>query len=100
MPLPADTAVDDEVPAALSLLAAADPANATAGALAAAFPPPPGAPPPAMPGPGGVFVPLPPVLVQGLGTSIPELGRSTAAADVEAINRIAVQIVSMMERPW
>jgi hypothetical protein len=60
----------------------------------------PGLPPPPPPVPGGVFVPLPPVLVQGLGTAIPELGRSTTAGDAEAINRIAVQIVSMMERPW
>jgi hypothetical protein len=60
----------------------------------------PGLPPPPPPTPGVVFVPVPPVLVQGLGTAIPELGRSTGAADSEAINRIAVQIVSMMERPW
>jgi hypothetical protein len=59
----------------------------------------PGAPPPVAL-PGVVVLPLPPVLVQGLGTSIPELGRSTVAAQQEAINRLAVQIVSMMERPW
>jgi hypothetical protein len=53
-----------------------------------------------LPAPGAAFVPVPPVLVQGLGTSIPELGVSTAAADTVAINRLAVQIVSMMERPW
>jgi hypothetical protein len=60
----------------------------------------PGVVPPPAPPPGGVFVPLPPVLVQGLGTAIAELGRSTAAADTEAINRVAIQIRSMMERPW
>jgi Lipopolysaccharide-assembly len=59
----------------------------------------PGAPSPVAV-PGVVVLPLPPVLVQGLGTSIPELGRSTVAAQQEAINRLAVQIVSMMERPW
>jgi hypothetical protein len=60
----------------------------------------PGAPAPPPAAPGAVVLPLPPVLVQGLGTNIPELGRSTVAADLEALNRIAVQIVSMMERPW
>ncbi len=72
-------------------------------ALGRQFPAPPlqtpGAPPPPA-APGAIVLPLPPVLVQGLGTAIPELGRSTSAADTEAINRLAVQIVSMMERPW
>jgi ribosomal protein L35AE/L33A len=41
-----------------------------------------------------------PVLVQGMGTFIPELGGSMASAEKQMVDRLAVQIVSMMERPW
>jgi hypothetical protein len=50
-------------------------------------PPPPGTPPPL-------------VLDTGVGSYIPELGQSTTTAYQQAINRLAVQIVSQMEKPW
>lgn len=59
-------------------------------------PPPPGGPPV----PGGPPGPPPPVLVQSIGGYIPELGPSTLTAQSQNINRLAVQIVSMMEKPW
>ncbi|HTK73694.1 MAG TPA: LPS assembly lipoprotein LptE [Gemmataceae bacterium] len=51
-------------------------------------PPPPGAPPPPL------------VIDTGVGSYIPELGQSTTTAYQQAINRLAVQIVSQMEKPW
>lgn len=50
-------------------------------------PPDPNAPPP----------PVPPLLVQATGNFIPELGGSLNAAQIQIIDRLAVQIVSMME---
>ena len=41
-----------------------------------------------------------PLLVQSLGTYIPELGGSTTTSLQENVNRLAVQIVSKMEIPW
>ena len=64
--------------------------------------PPPGgssAPPPLPPG-TPVPPPPPPVLVQSIGGFIPELGQSLTTAQYENVNRLAVQIVSMMEMPW
>ncbi len=58
---------------------------------------PPGAPPPPPPPPGA---PPPTVLVQSLGHFIPELGQSLTTAHKENVDRLAVQIVSMMEAPW
>lgn len=57
--------------------------------------PPVGAPPPGAPPP-----PPPPVLVQSIGGFIPELGESITTAYQRNVNRLAVQIVSMMEKPW
>jgi hypothetical protein len=42
----------------------------------------------------------PPVLVQSIGHFIPELGGSLASAQAENVNKLAIQIVSMMEKPW
>jgi hypothetical protein len=59
-------------------------------------PPPdaaPGAPPPPPPGP-------PPVLVTASGNYIPELGETITTAEKKMVDRLAVQIVSMMEIPW
>jgi hypothetical protein len=57
-------------------------------------PPPPNLPPGAPP-------PKPPVvLVQSIGHYIPELGQSFTTAQKENIDRLAIQIVSMMEMPW
>jgi len=41
-----------------------------------------------------------PVLITGLGDYIPELGQSTTTAYQQSINRLATQIVSIMEKPW
>jgi hypothetical protein len=43
---------------------------------------------------------VPPVLVQSLTTFIPELGQSITTAEKENVDRLAVQIVSLMEKPW
>ena len=43
---------------------------------------------------------VPPVIDTGVGTYIPELGQSTTTAFQRAIDRLAVQIVSQMEKPW
>ena len=63
--------------------------------LAPNAPPIPGAPPQP-----GATPPPPPVLVQSVASFIPELGESIATAYQRNINRLAVQIVSMMEKPW
>ena len=39
-------------------------------------------------------------MVTGLGDYIPELGQSTTTAYQQAINKLATQIVSIMEKPW
>jgi hypothetical protein len=53
-------------------------------------PPPPGAPPP----PSGT------VAVYSIGQLIPEIGQSNASAYKQNVDRMAVQIVSMMEEAW
>jgi hypothetical protein len=57
--------------------------------------PPPGTPPPPGPPP-----PPPPVLVQSIGSFAPEIGQSLTSAYKMNVDRLAVQIVSMMEKPW
>jgi hypothetical protein len=54
----------------------------------------PDAPPPPPAGPAK------PLLVQSLGSYIPELGGSTTTSLQQNVNRLAVQIVSKMEAPW
>lgn len=41
-----------------------------------------------------------PMLVRSAATYAPELGQTTATAEQEAINKLATQIVAMMEEPW
>lgn len=41
-----------------------------------------------------------PVLVQPTATYVPELGGSVTSAEKQIVDRLAIQIVSMMERPW
>jgi hypothetical protein len=53
----------------------------------------PGTPAPPPPNP-------PPVLVQSIASFIPELGQSITTAQQTNVNRLAIQIVSMMECPW
>ncbi|HXG10304.1 MAG TPA: LptE family protein [Gemmataceae bacterium] len=60
-------------------------------------PPAPGMPAPPPPPPGEQ---PPPVLVQSIATFIPELGESITTAQKRNVDRLAVQIVSMMELPW
>jgi len=64
--------------------------------------PAPGAPippPPVVP-PGAPPPPPPTVLVQSIGGFIPEVGQSITTAEKENVDRLAIQIVSMMEMPW
>jgi hypothetical protein len=59
--------------------------------------PPPGTPP----APGAPPVPPPPpIVIQAQASFIPELGQSITTAFQTDVKRIAVQIVSMMEKPW
>ena len=60
----------------------------------------PGAPPPPNLPPGAPPPPPPPVLVQSVAGFIPELGESLTTAEKKNVDRLAVQIVSMMEIPW
>jgi hypothetical protein len=53
-------------------------------------PPPPGSPPPV----------AKPVIIQTIATFIPEVGQSLTSGEQEEINRLARQIVDMMEKPW
>jgi hypothetical protein len=43
---------------------------------------------------------VPPVLVQSVGDFIPELGQSRTTAQMDNVNKLAIQIVSMMEKSW
>lgn len=53
-----------------------------------------------VPPPVPVNAETPPVLVQSLGDFIPEIGQSFATAEQQNVDRLAIQIVSMMEKPW
>jgi hypothetical protein len=44
--------------------------------------------------------PAPRVIVGSLGDFIPEIGQSLTTAQKQNVDRLAVQIVSMMEKPW
>ena len=54
-------------------------------------------PPPGTPGPPP---PKDTVAVFSLGQLIPEIGQSSASAYKQNVDRMAIQIVSMMEDPW
>ena len=45
-------------------------------------------------------IPLPATLTESSGNLVPEVGQSLAVAQQDAINRLAEQIVGMMEIPW
>ena len=62
----------------------------------------PGAPPPPPANllPGAPVPPVPPVLVLSTGNFIPELGQTLASAEKLNVDRLAIQIVSEMEKPW
>ena len=55
--------------------------------------------PPGAPAPPGTPQ-QPPVLVQSVATFIPEVGESLATAYQRNVNRLATNIVAMMEKPW
>ena len=57
-------------------------------------------PPPVNLAPGATPPPPPPVLVTSTGNFIPELGQSLTTAQKENVDRLAVQIVSLMEKAW
>jgi hypothetical protein len=71
-------------------------AGQAGGVLSQPLPKPGEAPPPAIP----VGAPAPPVLAQSIADFIPEIGGSRATAEKRLVDRLAVQIVSMMEKPW
>jgi len=50
--------------------------------------------------PPGVQPPAAPVVIQSEASFIPELGESITTAQQRNVNRLAIQIVSMMEKPW
>jgi hypothetical protein len=62
---------------------------------------PPDAPilPPQPPTPGPRTTP-PPATIRSVAVLVPELGYSLGTAQQEAVQRMAVQIVSLMEKPW
>jgi hypothetical protein len=60
----------------------------------------PGKPGDPLPPPPPLGAPVPPVIVQSLGSFIPELGGSLTTAEKQNVDRLAVQIVSMMEKPF
>lgn len=70
------------------------------GAPAAPLPPKPGDPAAAVPLVPGVPPPPPPALVSSYNTFIPELGGSITTSEKGNIDKLAVHIVSMMEKPW
>jgi hypothetical protein len=49
---------------------------------------------------GAVALPSELINVQGTGNLAPETGQSVEVAQQEAIQRVATQIVSLMEKPW
>ncbi|HVS34304.1 MAG TPA: LptE family protein [Gemmataceae bacterium] len=54
-------------------------------------------------GPDGKLLPIPPsgkIIITALGDFIPEIGQSLTTAQQQSVNQAAVQIVSMMEKPW
>ncbi len=62
--------------------------------------PSPPAPEAVSPQPGSPPLPSDTVTVFSLGQLIPEIGQSSATAYKQNVDRMAVQIVSMMEEPW
>jgi hypothetical protein len=59
----------------------------------------PGSLPPDAP-PGAAQLPPPPVIITSTSDWAPELGESWATGQQRNVNRLAIQIVSMMEKPW
>jgi hypothetical protein len=83
-----------------SLPSAAGPLDPPPAVPTSPAPPVPPVPPPGVPPAPGAPLPTPPVLVQSIAGFIPELGQSITTAQQVNVNRLAIQIVSMMEKPW
>jgi hypothetical protein len=62
--------------------------------------PPPGTPLPPPPPPGTPLPPPPQTVVTSEASFVPELGQSITTAAQRNIDRVARQIVLMMEKPW
>jgi hypothetical protein len=62
----------------------------------------PGAPgaPPGAPGVAATALPLQGVIVRSVAEFVPEIGTSISTAQQDNVNRMAEQIVAMMEKPW
>lgn len=59
------------------------------------LPPPGSIPAPGPPPPGPPFV-----IIQSIGHFVPEIGGSITTSMQQNVDRLAVQVVSMMEKPW
>ena len=49
---------------------------------------------------GAIPIPEAPTVVSTTGNALPEVGQSVTTAQQQAIQRVAEQIVAMMEMPW
>ncbi|HEV8062204.1 MAG TPA: LPS assembly lipoprotein LptE [Gemmataceae bacterium] len=49
---------------------------------------------------GAQFLPPPPVIITSTADFAPEVGESISTAQKSNVDKIAIQIVSMMEKPW
>jgi hypothetical protein len=57
-------------------------------------------PPPAPPPPPPLDPATKPLLIQSTAEFVPEIGQSITTAQKQNVDRLAIQIVSMMEKPW
>lgn len=57
-------------------------------------------PPPTPPPPPPLDPATRPILIQSTAEFVPELGQSITTAQKQNVDRLAIQIVSMMEKPW
>lgn len=57
-------------------------------------------PPPAAPPPPPLDPATKPILIQSTAEFVPEIGQSITTAQKQNVDRLAIQIVSMMEKPW
>ncbi len=57
-------------------------------------------PPPTPPPPPPLDPATKPILIQSTAEFVPEIGQSMATAQKQNVDRLAIQIISMMEKPW
>jgi len=101
-PLQAATITGPTAPRSVELAAADNDPQAGSDTLPQPTPlPGSGTPPPgSIPAPGAPPPSPPYVTIQSNSNFIPELGGSSTSALNDGVNRLAIQIVSMMEKPW